>query len=125
DPRRVELEDERANGRLSGGKQGFNRVGAHDLGRISNPSAGAVDRLGVKRPHRTTRFGKGHARCDNSGMSWALYLFGSGQALFLGAGMILAGVALLPHVKTGWRAAALAMLARLGLVIVVLSAVPL
>src|SRR4030095_4475663 len=79
----------------------------------------------VKRPHRTTRFGKGHARCDNSGMSWALYLFGSGQALFLGAGMILAGVALLPHVKTGWRAAALAMLARLGLVIVVLSAVPL
>jgi len=58
-------------------------------------------------------------------MSWVLYLFGSGQALFLGAGMILAAVAMLPRVKAGWRAAALAMLARLGLVIVVLSAVPL
>ena len=32
-------------------------------------------------------------------MSWILYLFGSGQALFLGAGMILAAVALLPRVK--------------------------
>jgi len=58
-------------------------------------------------------------------MSWFLYLFGSGQALFLGAGMILAAVALLPRVSTGWKAAALAMVARLGLFLVILSAAPL
>ncbi len=57
-------------------------------------------------------------------MSWVLYLFGSGQALFLGAAMILAAVALLPR-TSGWRSAALAMVARIGLVLVVLSAVPL
>jgi acyl-CoA thioesterase-1 len=57
-------------------------------------------------------------------MSWVLYLFGSGQALFLGAGMILAAVALLPRAG-GWKSASLAMLARLGLVLAILSAVPL
>jgi acyl-CoA thioesterase I len=57
-------------------------------------------------------------------MSWVLYLFGSGQALFLGAAMVLVAVALLPG-ASGWRAAALAMLARLGLFVAVLSAVPL
>ena len=58
-------------------------------------------------------------------MSWVLYLFGSGQALFLGAGMILAAVGVLPRVKTVWKGAALAMVARVGLAIVVLSAAPL
>jgi acyl-CoA thioesterase I len=57
-------------------------------------------------------------------MSWVLYLFGSGQALFLGAGMVLAAVALLPRVS-GWKSAALAMMARLGLLLAILSAVPL
>ena len=57
-------------------------------------------------------------------MSWVLHLFGSGQALFLGAAMILAAVALLPR-ASGWKSAALAMLARLGLVLAILSAVPL
>jgi acyl-CoA thioesterase I len=58
-------------------------------------------------------------------MSWILYLFGSGQALFLGAGMVLAAVALLPRVGAGWKAATLAMVARLGLFLAILSAVPL
>lgn len=57
-------------------------------------------------------------------MSWLLYLFGSGQALFLGAAMILAAAALLPRVS-GWKAAALAMLVRVGLVLAIVSAVPL
>jgi len=58
-------------------------------------------------------------------MSWILHLFGSGQALFLGAGMILAAVAFLPRVGGGWKGAALAMFARIGLILVILSAVPL
>ncbi|MCI0359475.1 MAG: hypothetical protein L0211_13445, partial [Planctomycetaceae bacterium] len=57
-------------------------------------------------------------------MSWVLYLFGSGQALFLGAAMVLAAVALLPRIS-GWKSAALAMVARLGVVLAILSAVPL
>jgi acyl-CoA thioesterase-1 len=57
-------------------------------------------------------------------MSWVLYLFGSGQAIFLAAAMALAAVALLPRVR-GWRASALAMLARLGLFVAIVSAVPL
>ncbi len=62
--------------------------------------------------------------CDNPSMSWVLYLFGSGQALFLGAALILAAVAAMPKVS-GWKNATLAMVARIGLVIVVLSAAPL
>src|SRR5262245_16874865 len=77
-----------------------------------------------KPEHPTARFASRHARSDNSVMSWVLYLFGSGQALFLGAGMILAAVALLPRVS-GWKSVTLAMVARLGLVLAILSAVPL
>ncbi len=75
-------------------------------------------------PARLITLDPSRRACDNPGMSWALYLFGSGQALFLGAAMILAAVGLLPY-ATGWRAAVLAMLTRLGLFIAVLSAVPL
>lgn len=57
-------------------------------------------------------------------MAWILYLFGSGWALFLGAGMIGLAVLLLPEAR-GWRRAVWAMSARLGLVIAVLSAAPL
>ena len=58
-------------------------------------------------------------------MPWVLYLFGSGQALFLGAGMVLLAVALLPSVKAGLRASLLAIIARLGIFIAIISAVPL
>ena len=58
-------------------------------------------------------------------MPWVLYLFGSGQALYLGAGMVLLAVALLPRVKTGWGASLLAIIARLGIFIGIISAVPL
>jgi acyl-CoA thioesterase-1 len=57
-------------------------------------------------------------------MSWVLYLFGSGQVTFLAAALVLAAVVLLPRVA-GWPAAALAMLARLGLLLAILSAAPL
>jgi acyl-CoA thioesterase-1 len=58
-------------------------------------------------------------------MPWVLYLFGSGQALFLGAGMVLFAIALLPRVKAGVRASLLAIIARLGIFIAIISAVPL
>jgi acyl-CoA thioesterase-1 len=57
-------------------------------------------------------------------MAWILYLFGSGWALFLGAGMIGLAVTLLPEAP-GWRRTVWAMSARLGLVVAVFSAVPL
>jgi acyl-CoA thioesterase-1 len=57
-------------------------------------------------------------------MAWILYLFGSGLALYLAAGMILLAVLFLPRAR-GWRRMPLAMSARLGLVVAVLSAVPL
>jgi acyl-CoA thioesterase-1 len=56
-------------------------------------------------------------------MAWILYLFGSGGALFLGAGLIGLAVLLLPQAR-GWRRTVWAMSARLGLVIAALSAVP-
>jgi len=58
-------------------------------------------------------------------MPWVLYLFGSGQAFFLGAGMVLLAVALLPRVKAGVRGSLLAIIARLGIFIAIISAVPL
>jgi acyl-CoA thioesterase I len=58
-------------------------------------------------------------------MSWVLYLFGSGLAFYLGLAMVLAAVSLFCRSVGGWRASALASLARLGMFIVVLSAVPL
>ena len=57
-------------------------------------------------------------------MRFVLLLFGSGQAIFLAAAMVLAAVVLLPRVR-GWRAAGLAMLARLGLFVAIVSAAPL
>jgi acyl-CoA thioesterase-1 len=57
-------------------------------------------------------------------MPWILYLFGSGLAIFLAAGMILAAVALLPRTN-GWKAKGLGILTLIGLVIAVVSAVPL
>ena len=71
------------------------------------------------------RMRSGRQVCDNIRMPWLLYLFGSGQALFLGAGMILAAIGLLPRFPTGWKGAAIAMVARLGLVLAIASAVPL
>jgi acyl-CoA thioesterase-1 len=57
-------------------------------------------------------------------MSWVLYLFGSGQALFLAAALVLAAGAWLPRTR-GWKSAAAAMAARVGLIIAVLCAAPL
>jgi acyl-CoA thioesterase-1 len=57
-------------------------------------------------------------------MPWMIYLFGSGQAIFLAAGMILVAVALLPG-KQGWRAKGLAILVWTGIAVAVLSAAPL
>jgi acyl-CoA thioesterase-1 len=57
-------------------------------------------------------------------MAWMLYVFGSGLALYLAAGMILLAVIFLPKAR-GRRRMVLAMSARLAMVVAVLSAVPL
>ncbi len=53
-----------------------------------------------------------------------LYLFGSGLAIFLAAGMILPAVVLLPRTK-GWKAKGLGIVVLIGLAIAVVSAAPL
>jgi acyl-CoA thioesterase-1 len=57
-------------------------------------------------------------------MSSIIYLFGSGQALFVAVAMILVAVALLPRSK-GWRANGLGIMTLVGLSVAVASAVPL
>jgi acyl-CoA thioesterase-1 len=57
-------------------------------------------------------------------MPWILYLFGSGLAIFVAAGMILAAVALLPRTK-GWKAKGLGIVVLIGLAIVIVSGAPL
>jgi acyl-CoA thioesterase-1 len=58
-------------------------------------------------------------------MSWVIYLFGSGAAFFLGAGLVLAGLAVVTFVR--WKGSPLVatLLALVGMAVVVLSATPL
>lgn len=57
-------------------------------------------------------------------MPWILFVFGSGLAIFVAAGMILAAVALLPRTK-GWKAKGMGIVVLIGLAIAVVSAAPL
>jgi acyl-CoA thioesterase-1 len=58
-------------------------------------------------------------------MSWFLFLFGSGWAFFLGAGMVLTALAMRPRAPAKWQQTVWNQVARLGLLFALISAVPL
>jgi acyl-CoA thioesterase-1 len=58
-------------------------------------------------------------------MNWLLYLFGSGAAFFVGAGLVLAGVVLVSVVSRRWLSRAGLFLGLLGLILIAFSATPL
>jgi acyl-CoA thioesterase I len=58
-------------------------------------------------------------------MSAVLYLFGSGLAFYLGSAMVLSSLVGFTRGARGWKASGLAITARLGIVLAILSAVPL
>jgi acyl-CoA thioesterase-1 len=58
-------------------------------------------------------------------MNWVVYLFGGGLALFLGVGLVIAGVALAALPPSGWTSGLLTLCAAVGLLILAASAAPL
>lgn len=66
-----------------------------------------------------------HRAGHNAGMSWLVYVFGSGLVFFLGCIFVLLAQAGFLLANRGWRASVLSILALVGLIVVGLSATPL
>src|SRR5688572_28354948 len=58
-------------------------------------------------------------------MSGLIYLFGSGQAFFVGVGLVLTADVLFSRPRRGWVASLVTILALVGIAVIVLSATPL